>query len=255
MKFTEVVQRSKVSIQQHTPEILMGMGITGLLFTSVLAVKVTPKALQLIEEKKKETNADKLTVKETIKTTWKCYAPPVALAVVSTGCLIGSNTVSLKRNAALATAYKLAETSFTEYRNKVVETIGEKKEEQIKDKVAQEKVAQNPVTNSQILVTGHGNSLCMDIYSGRYFMTDLELVKRAVNKLNLRLRNENYISLNEFYTEIGLENTKLGDLLGWNVDQGLVDLDLRPAFSENEQPCAVIDFTVVPKYDFYKTYY
>lgn len=254
MKLAEVIQHSKISIQKHTPEILMGMGIAGLLSTTILAVRATPKALRLLEEKKKETGVEKLTVKETVKTTWKCYIPSVTLAAVSTGCLIGSSSVSLKRNAALATAYKIAETSLSEYRNKVIETIGERKEEQIKDKIAQDKVAKNPVSNTQILVTGHGNSLCLDVYSGRYFLTDIEVVKRAINKLNLRLRNENYISLNEFYAEVGLEDTKLGDLLGWNINQGMVDLDTRPAFDENMKPCAVIDFTVVPKYEYYKTY-
>ena len=104
-------------------------GIAGMITTTVLAVRSTPKALKLIEEKKKEEGVDKLTPAETVKTAWKCYIPAMVLGATSVGCLVGASRVSLRRNAALATAYKLSETALTEYREQVVETIGEKKEQ------------------------------------------------------------------------------------------------------------------------------
>ena len=240
------------TVSKHAPEILMGFGIAGMVTTTILAVKATPKALRLIEEKKQELETDKLTVGETIKATWKCYIPSVATAAVSTTCLIASCKVNNKRNAVLATAYKLAETAHKEYRDKVIETIGEKKEEAIKEKVAQEKINKDPVSSKEIIITDRGNMLCYDSISGRYFKTDIDKVKRAVNEINRRMTYNMYVSLNEFYSEIGLKTTKIGDDLGWNLDHGLIKIDYSSALTEFDEPCLVLNYSVTPQYDYYK---
>lgn len=251
---TEVTKNMKTSVEKHTPEILMGFGIAGMLSTTILAVKATPKAIKLIEEKKEETGKDKLSVVDTVKTTWKCYIPAAIIATVSTGCLIGSSKVSLKRNAVLATAYKIAENTHKEYRDKVIETIGEKKEQLIKDKVAKHKVEKNPVGNCEVIITDMGNTLCYDTISGRYFKTDINKIKKLENELNLRLRNENYISLNDFYDGVGLERIKLGDELGWNIDKGYIEFEFSSQLAEYDQPCLVISYSIAPKYEYWKVY-
>lgn len=237
---------------KHSPEILIGFGIAGMLTTTILAVRATPKALQLIDEKKKELNKDKLTAGETVKAAWKCYIPPVVTAAASTACLIGSCKVSNKRNAVLATAYKIAENAHQEYRQKVVETIGEKKEEVINQKVAQEKLNKDPVNSKEVIITDRGNMLCYDSISGRYFKTDIDKVKRAVNEINRRMTYNMYVSLNEFYTEIGLKTTDIGEDLGWNLDKGLIKINYSSALTEHDEPCLVLNYNVAPKYDYYK---
>ena len=250
--FAKLSKNFSESVYKHTPEILMGFGIAGMLTTTVLAVKATPKALKLIEEKKEELQTDKLTVGETIKTTWKCYAAPLAIATVSTTCLIGSCKVNNKRNAVLATAYKLAETAHKEYRDKVIETIGEKKEQAIEAKVAQEKIKKDPVGSKEVIITDRGNMLCYDSISGRYFKTDIDKVKRGVNEINRRMTYNMYVSLNEFYSEIGLKSTEIGDDLGWNLDQGLIKINYSSALTEHDEPCLVLNYNVAPKYNYYK---
>ena len=252
MDLKKITKDFSYTVSKHTPEILMGFGIAGMLTTTVLAVKATPKALKLIDEKKHELKKDKLTVGETIKVAWKCYIPSVTTAAVSTACLIGSCKVSNKRNAVLATAYKIAETTHKEYRDKVIETIGEKKEEAIKEKIAQEQVEKNPVGKKEIIITDRGNMLCYDSLSARYFKTDIERVKRAVNELNRRMVYDMYVSLNDFYMAIGLKTTKIGDDLGWNLDDGLIDLDYTSALTDYDEPCLVINYLVQPKYDYSK---
>lgn len=255
MSFTDISKNMKISVEKHAPEILMGFGIAGMLTSTVLAVKATPKALKLIEEKKQETRrTEKLKTIDVVKVTWKCYIPAAALATVSTGCLIGSSKVSLKRNAVLATAYKIAETAHKEYREKVIETIGEKKEELVRDKVAKEKLDQNPTRNCEIIVTDHGNTLCYDVLSGRYFRTNIDRIKKVENELNRRMLIENYISLNDFYDEIGLKRTTLGEELGWKIERGYLDLHFSSQLTDNDEPCLVINYGVEPKYDYYKVY-
>lgn len=253
-KFTGVLNTVKHSVSKHTPELLIGFGITGMITSTILAVKSTPKAMKLIEKKKEELHVDKLTPGETIKVAWKCYIPSATIVLASTACLVGSSTISLKRNAALATAYKIVETGYKEYKDKVIETIGEKKEEAIREKIAKEKVEKNPVKNNEVIVTNNGSTLCYDVLSGRYFKTDIDKIKKAVNEVNRRMITDVYVSLNDFYYELGLEGNKLGDELGWNIDKGLLKLDYSSILTENDEPCLVIDYEVAPKYNYSSLY-
>ena len=268
-KLTNFVKGVQNSLVKHSPEILTGIGIAGMITTTILAVKVTPKAISLMDKEIRRQNRElldeaerngeevcpqisKLKPIEVVKITWKCYIPVVTIAAASIGCLIGASSVHSKRNAVLATAYKLSETAFSEYKDKVVETIGEKKEEQIRDKIHKDRMEKDPVSKNEIFITDKGDTLCYDYYTGRYFKSDIEKIKRAINELNRKMLLENYVSLNDFYEEIGLARTSTGDRLGWNTDTGLLDLNFSSQLSEEGKPCLVIDFKVMPKYDFDK---
>lgn len=254
----KIARDVRLSVSRHSPEILIGIGITGMITTTVLAVKATPKALLLMEERKKELDVEKLTPVETVKTTWKCYVPAAVSGVASIACLIGSNSVNAKRNAALATAYKISETAFSDYRNKVIETIGEKKEKTVRDKVSEEQVKNNPVKHTEIIVTGKGKTLFYDNHSGRYFYSDLELIKRAANKLNRDIITDPFdsgVTLNQFYEEIGLSGTATGDALGWTLSGGLIEIypsaQMAEEGSEHEgEPCLVLNYETPPQYGF-----
>lgn len=244
------------AVSKHSPEILTGVGIAGMITTTVLAVKATPKALTLIEHKKEELKldpADNLTPIETVKATWKCYIPAAVTGVMSVACLVGASSVNARRNAALATAYNLSATALSEYKEKVIETIGEKKEREIRDKVAEDKLEQNPVNPSAIVVTSKGNTRFMDSITKRRFTSDIETINQIVNRLNRRMVNgEDYISLNEFYYEIGLEGCDVGDELGWNVARGLIELPEPPhaIVDTDGVPCIVLEYQVAPKRGF-----
>lgn len=247
---------ARLSLSRHSPEILMGIGITGMITSTVFAVKATPKALLLMEEKKEELEVDKLAPVDVVKATWKCYIPAVVTGGVSVACLIGSNSVNAKRNAALATAYKLSETAFAEYRDKVVETIGDKKEKVIKDKISEEKIKENPVSKTEVIITGKGQTLFFEPLSSRYFYSNLDLIQRAVNKLNRDIITSAFddgVSVNDFYQEIGLPTTATGDNLGWKIDY---IIDIYPSAqmcdegTEHEgEPCIVLNYTNPPKYE------
>ena len=236
---------------KRSPEILTGIGIAGMITTTILAVRATPKALKLIEEQKEEESVDELSSFEVVKVAWKPYIPAMVTCVASTACLIGASSVNTKRNAALATAYKLSETALSEYRDKVVETIGEKKERIVRDKVAEERVKKNPVSKNEVIVTGNGKTLCFDPISGRYFMCSIETIKKAENTLNKQMLHDisGYVSLNEFYDELGLDHTSVGNDLGWNTNQ-LIDIDFSSQLNDNGEPSVVLDYLVAPKCDY-----
>ena len=245
--------------RKHSPEILTGIGIAGMLSTTVLAVRATPKALMLIEEKKREKKfageQPELTKIEVVKTAWKPYIPAAVTGVASVACLVGASSVNARRNAALAAAYALSETTLADYKEKVVETIGEKKAQEVKDAIAKDQIEKNPPSKSTVIATDKGETLCYDSISGRYFKSDIEYIRRAVNNLNERLLFDTHVSLNEYYDEIGLEEIfPMGEDLGWTVDpdsanKGLIELDFSSQLTEGI-PCLVVGFSNAPRYDY-----
>ena len=254
-KLTNFIETTKGLMKKHSPEILTGIGITGMITTTVLAVKATPKALILLDEKRDELGRaydERLTIKEIVQTAWKPYIPAVTLGVASITCIIGASTVNYKRNAALATAYAISEKTLVRYRDKVIETIGENKEKEIKAKVAQDEVKNKPVSNSQVIITSKGETLCKDSISGRYFKSDIETIKKVVNELNRQMTYQQYVSLEEFYNELGLEPIKNASYLGWNLDDGLIEVDFTACLTDDDQPCIYVDYTVAPRYEFDK---
>ena len=253
LNLPKLAKSAQLTIAKHSPEILTGIGIAGMITSGILAVRATPKALLLIEAKHTELGLEhdeKLPPAEAVKVTWKCYIPAAVTSLMSIICLIGASSVSARRTAALATAYKLSETALAEYQEKVIEEVGEKKERVIRDKVAEECIKKDPVSNHEVIITGKGTTLCYDGTFGRYFRSDIDSIKKAINKVNRSVVTDMYVSLNDFYDEIGLSPTKIGDDLGWNLDDGEIDVDFSSQLTEDGTPCLVIRYTVAPKYDF-----
>lgn len=238
-------------LTKYSPGILTGIGIAGMMGATFMAVKATPKALYLIETKKEEAEVEELTSVETIKTCWKCYIPATLTTVLSAVCLIGASTVSAKRNAALATAYSISEAALREYQEKVVEVIGEKKEKAVRDAVAKDQIERDPVTKSEVvIIDSNSNTLCYEPLSGRYFKSTIDKIKKAEIKLDRQMIQEMYVSLNDFYWEIGLDGTDLGDKMGWNLSKGYMDLSFSSQLADDGTPCAVIVYGIPPVYDY-----
>lgn len=245
----QIIKGIQVTMAKHSPEILTGIGIAGMVATTVLAVRATPKAIALLEEKKLET--DHISAVDTVKTTWKCYIPAAVTGITSIACLIGANSVNARRSAALATAYSLSQTALTEYKDKVVETIGEKKEQVIRESIAKDKLENDPVRSNEVIITDKGTTLCYDGIFGRYFKSDIDTIKRAVNAINRKMvSGDMYVSLNEFYDEIGLGPIPIGYDLGWNLDDGTIEVDFTSQLAEDGTPCLVILYNVNPKYGY-----
>lgn len=244
------LKRMEETLTKHSPEILTGIGISGMITTTVLAVKATPKALTLLEDARYE-KGSALKPAEKVKIAWKPYVPAVVTATVSIACLVGANSVHTRRTTALAAAYQLSETALAEYREKVLETLGEKKERAVRETISQERVEKQPVSKSEVYITNTGDTLFMDPLSKRYFKSDIELIRRAENNLNKQMLQDitGYVSLNDFYAELGLDYTDVGFDLGWNVDK-LIDLDFHATQADDGRPCLAIDYHVPPRYKF-----
>lgn len=249
INLTGALQSIGTSISRHSPEILMSLGIAGFATTAILSAKATPVALEKIKKAKEEKHVDKLAPIDTFKITWKYFAPAVVLGVTSAACIIGANSVNMRRNAALMTAYKLSETALTEYREQVVETVGEKKEKLIRDEVNKKQIEKTPLNTSEVYITGKGGTLCLDPLSKRYFRYDIDLIRKAENTINKQILHDlcGTATVNDFYDEISLDRTDIGDHLEWDTDN-LIDLNITPGISPSGEPCLVIGHYNAPKY-------
>lgn len=217
----------------------------------ITAVTATPKALKRIEETKEETGQEELTKLEIFRVTWPCYIPTAVATGLSITSFIGANTVNGRRNAALAAAYTVSESALRGYQRKVQEVLGDEKEKEVRNAVAKQKLEAVPSSGKEIVITGRGEHLCFDSQSGRYFKSDIEEIRRVQNEINKRLFNENTVTLNEFYYEIGLKSTKSGRDLGFDVSKGLLDIDFSSNLTDKGIPCLVLDYNVVPIGNFY----
>lgn len=252
-KLTEFYENLLIECSKHKPEILMGLGIGGFGGAIIFTGQATVKAIRSLDKRKQEENVDGFSAYETVKTVWKYYIPAGLLSMLSTVCIIEANNEHSKRHTALATAYSLSETALKEYQEKVVEIMGERKNQSIKDAVAKDRIEANPVGRNEIIITEKGNTLCYEPITGRYFKSDIDQLKRVANDLNKRMLDEMYISLNDFFYEIGLSASReYGDMIGWNVNSGLIDLHFSSQIAEDGTPCIVVEHSIAPQYNFMK---
>lgn len=238
---------------EHSPTILTVCGIAGFVSTTVYVAKTAPVVKERLEERKEELNVDKLEPLEIVRTAAPFYAPAIALGGTSIACVIFSNHINAKRNAALAGAYSLSEHTLREYQSKVIEKIGEKEEARIHEAIAEDRYKRDNPQPSTIVMTGTGNYLCYEPMSKTYFLSDVEKIRQAKNSFNEALLDQMYMSLNEWLVYyLNLNEVPWGDYLGWNVNgEGLMDFIFDYVSDENGKPCASIRYVVGPK-DNYK---
>lgn len=245
---SDFVKRFVKSIGNNSPALLTAFAVSGVIATGVLSTSATFKAAKILALRdENEPTLDK------VKAVWPHYVPAAICAVGTIGCLIGSHTISTRRNAAILSAYTVSENAFRKYKDKVVEQLGEKKDQAVRDAVAQDAVNENPVSNNTVIVTGDGNVLCYESMTGRYFESDMQSIRKAQNDVNAQILNEMYASLNDFNRLLGLPATQVGDEMGWNSDH-MLDLQISSILSENDRPCICIGYTYTPVRNYYKMY-
>lgn len=240
---------------KHQPEILMVMGITGMIFSTVSAAKATVRAQKRIQLKKEETANDpnSLGKLEIIKLTWKYYIPTAVSMAISIPCIIAGNRISNKRNVALAAAYTISETALQEYQDKTKEIIGDKKYEKIQESISSDTVQKTYNDGkTNITMIGDGDSLFFEPLSGRYFKTNWNRISKAANELNANAlaSMSGEITLGEWFDILGLEPTALDNTLGWTIadgKQGIIDISIDSVLTPDNQPCGSIRYNTYPK--------
>lgn len=230
------------------------MGVTGVVTTAYLTGRASFKAAELIRRDDEQRRIvsdpsnfkyEEASLKEKAKLVWPLYVAPASTAATTITAILMANHEASKKIAALTVASGISERALQEYKSKVVEKLGENKERGIRDEIAQDRVKNNPPTNSQVMIVGNGDVLCFDMTTGRYFTGTMEKVRQAENKVNYDILVHDYASLSSFYDEIGLAPTVYSDTVGWNSNQRL-ELSFSTVMSQDDRPCIAIDFVNPP---------
>lgn len=249
----------------NKPEVLSGLAIAGLWGTIYGAYKTAPIARDILERGRSDMrlvhpddkSARRAVVKETAIGVSKYVLPVIVGGAVTTACIIGSNRESSKRIATLSAAYALSDSALKELNAKLGEVLGEQKKQKVKNAIAKdhlnkrEPVLDNP--SNPVIVTGDGDVLCIDSYSGRPFYSNAQKIGQAINILSADCQCDMYVSLNDFYDEIHLDRIPMGDDFGWNVEdleRGQLPITISAQLTASNVPCLCIEYDVSLRQDY-----
>src|SRR5688572_24576419 len=238
-----LIKAAEQVIRQNSPAILAGLGATGVVVTAYFAHQAgfkTGYKSAILDDR----GGHPLTRKEWVRDRWKSYIPPVVAGTVSIGCIIGGTRIGMRRTAAITAAYSLSEKAFEEYRTKVTEKMGERKEQNVRDEIAQERVS-NGAPSRDIILMGGGDVLCCDLRTDRYFLSSVERLKKAQNDINFRILQDGYAYLSDFYSMIDVylpKESTYGYHMGWSKEKGSMELKFSTILADDTRPCVTINY-------------
>lgn len=237
--------------KKYKPEILLVTGIAGMIFTGVILVRATVKSTKQVEKYKQEHPEEKITKKKIVKMTWKNYIIPFTTFAASTVSLGASNRVSAGRSAALATAYAATNTALNEYKEKTKEIVGPKKEQEIKEAIAQSRTDKVDIPSTVVL--NEDECWFIEPWTGRRFKSTWNKVLKVVNKLNAEAMGNmsGKISVGDLCEAVGLDRTKGTEDFGWSITdngtKGLLEVELI-ATVKDDKPVGELYYVNTPKY-------
>lgn len=251
MDVNKLMQHSKMFLKRNSSTILTCIGGAGVVATTVMAVKATPKALRLLDAKKEE-KGENLTVWETIETAGMTYVPTIITGTATIACIFGANMLNKRQQAALMSAYALLDNTYKDYQKKVGELYGEDANDNVKGEIVKDKYVDDEVS-----LTDDNKQLFYDEFSGRYFESTTEDVIKAEYNLNRKLADWYGVYLNEFYEMLGIEPVDEGDYLGWNSAEvydtqwsNWIDFSHKKVTMDDGLECYILFWSVDPTFGF-----
>jgi hypothetical protein len=251
MTLADLARRASKFAVDHSPTILTTIGVVGTVSTSYLVGKASFEAADLIRLKEgvEGTQDDpRERLKARVHLVWRLYIPSAAMGIATITCIIGANHIGSRRAAGLAAAYSITEKTFDEYKKKVVEKIGERKEEQIHDEIAQDRVTQSWQNGVEIYGAEIGE-LCYDKFSDRFFRGTVEGIRSAQNDFNHALIHDGYASLAEFYRILDIPAPIYSESIGWNSDK-LLEIKIASVLTPQDKAVISIEFRQEPSPDY-----
>jgi Family of unknown function (DUF6353) len=240
----QTISRNALIAQKNSPQVLFGVGVAGVVTSTVLACRATLKMDEVLEEaqekiKKTEIVAENpeyeyterdrkkdikiIRVQTTIKIT-RLYAPAIIVGGLSIAALTRSHTMLNKRNAALTAAYGALSKGFDEYRGRVIEKYGEDQDRDFRygtrkveiehpnDPTKTKKVTRVGLDEPSIYARFFDESSSSWSKEPEY---NLIFLKCQQNYSNDLLRARGHVFLNEVYDMLGIPRSKAGSVVGW----------------------------------------
>ena len=271
-KASRTFNRFGLQLKKHSPEILIGVGVVGTVASTVMACKATTKLNDILENHKTDTerihkakedgyvrveipaeNAGEestfkqveyseqdgnkdlyITYVQTGMKLVKLYAPSVIVGVLSLTCIISSNNILRRRNAALVAAYTTLDKSFKSYRKRVADRFGEGVEYEILHDIKAREVTvtevdENGEEHEITKIVESMNPELNDPYT-KFFddgqagwdkdpEVTLCFLRKQQAYANDQLRLRGHLTLNDVYDMLDIPRTKEGYVVGWVYDE------------------------------------
>lgn len=241
MSLEAFLKSSKDTIQDNAPSILAALAVGGVATTGLVAFGAGRKYQAELDMYDEE-----LPAKKRFEIGWRPVLPAIILGTVTVVCVISGTAINNRRNALLGGALTLTETAYREYKDKAEKVMTKQKREQVDQELAQEKLDKAP--SNEVVVIGDGDVLMFDTLTSRTFKSTKLAIEKAEVEIGRRLLSEMYVSQNEWYDEIGLPRTSMGDDVGWNHDN---PLEVKfVALMRDEKPVIGIDYRFRPSVSF-----
>lgn len=233
----------KSFLSNNSSELFTGFAISGMIWSVVLGAKATPRAMKRIEKRKKELGVEQLGVVETVKTAGPCYIPTAIVMGLTGYFIVKPVRDEMNKNSLLATSLMISEEARHAFEEKTKEIIGEKKTNEIKDKVAEDKYKEsNASTNKK---PGYLHFMDTLLNCEFYLKTSKEL-DLLEKDMELDIVNYNFVSINEWLDRLQLPSVdaSIGNL-GWGPGNGF---SLHRTWTEdaNGEPICLITHTTDP---------
>lgn len=229
-------------IKSHSPIILSvaaGVGVITTAYLTGVASYHAALEIKAIEDSVGTNSNRKDRVIERTKLVWKLYIPAAISTITTIGCVVGANKIQSNKTLAATTALAFTERAYSEYRDKVVQEFGVNKDQSIRDQVIADQIKESPPP--AYIISGPGNVLCCELFTGRYFTSDMETLRKAQNDLNDRLLKHDYATMSDFYYMIGLAPTGVSSHHGWESTKQMA-LIFSTTLSDDNRPCITFEY-------------
>lgn len=250
MNMNKLLGKSKSFFKKNGSTILTCAGAAGVVATSVMAVKATPKAMKLIEQAKEEKGAE-LTKWEITKVAAPTYIPALSVGIATVTCIFGANMLNKRHQAALMSAYALLDQTHKDYKRKTKEIYGEDADKRINEELAKEDY------NHCKVITNSDTQLFYDMFSKRYYESTMEQVKDAEYQLNRKIAIGYSATIDDYYRCLGIDGIESGDIMGWASGmlmeyywQEWVDFTYEKAVMDDGLECWIVSINQEPVIDF-----
>ena len=256
-KVTRTFHKTAFKFKKHSPEILVVAGVVGVVGSAVMACKATTKLDTILDKAK--TDIDKIhecvehpdvlpepyteedskkdlaiVYTQTAFKMAKLYGPAIIVGGLSITAILAGHNITRKRNVALAAAYTAIDSSFKEYRGRVVERFGESLDKELRYNIKAKEVEEivmnedgSETVNKKIVDVVDPNTIsdyariwddgCTGWSKDPEF--NLMFLKDQQRYANDLLKSRGHLFLNEVYDMLGIPRCKAGQAVGWIYDE------------------------------------
>lgn len=214
MNLNRLAHHAASYLRRNQATIHTALGVIGVVTTTVLAVRATPKAIQIMKHDlgydPDALDAEKPAAMDVVKATWKCYIPTVISGGATIICILSANKLNKDQQTALTSAYIFLDNTYREYRKKVEELYGEDADMNVRSAIFKDHNDEDPH------ISYEENRLFYEEHHGQIFERSMVQVIDAEYQLNRIFSKNGEASLNDFLRFLDLPEVEYGDTMGWS---------------------------------------